>query len=223
MPEISIFWLDKSLGVPSVQRPLCIPYPPNKICVSKFTENHKRINFQIWQNKSVSIEKMVPPKSAVFPNLPPRGGRRGAWQRSSHKTEVADSPKLFFPKNAHFDAFDAMYHCWCCCWWWCCHCCCCHCCCCWCSASGNFNSFQPSLDGNLATESGPQLVFGTISDPANGAGTRPLRKLRNTLLVLFVLREAERLGRQVSKVIPIATRCLKHKTPKWRVFFPRWS
>ena len=44
-------------------------------------------------------------------------------------------------------------------------------CCFWCSccsASGNFNSFRPFPDGNLATESGGKLVFGTISDPANG-------------------------------------------------------
>ena len=155
------------------------------------------------------------------------------WHRSSHKTGVA-APKQFLPTDPTFTAAAhailvdaaaaaaaaaviaavtlllALLQCCCCCFW-------CSCC----SASGNFNSFRPFPDGNLATESGGKLVFGTISDPANGAGTRPLRKLRNTLLVLFVLREAERLGRQVSKVIPIATRCLKHKTPKWWVFFPR--
>ena len=52
-----------------------LPNPPNKMLVFQLSENPQKPTSKSAK-VSISIEK-VAPKSAVFPNLPPRGGRRG--------------------------------------------------------------------------------------------------------------------------------------------------
>ena len=144
-----------------------LPNPPNKMLVFQSSENPPKTNLQIC--KSINFHRKSSSQICRFSQSATSWRETGLGRGPATKQRSPFLPTdPTFTAAAHAILVDAaaaaviaavtllvaLLQC---CFW-------CSCC----SASGNFNSFRPFPDGNLATESGPKLVFGTISDPANG-------------------------------------------------------
>ena len=146
-----------------------LPNPPNKMLVFQLSEKPPKTNLKIW--KSINFHRKSCSQICRFSQSATSWRETGLGRGPATKQRSPFLPTdPTFTAAAHAILVDAaaaaaaviaavtllvaLLQC---CFW-------CSCC----SASGNFNSFRPFPDGNLATESGGKLVFGTISDPANG-------------------------------------------------------